>query len=213
MFGLEEFITYVALLPPFALPCFILISAALEYVIPPYWGDTLVLLGFFLCGQGTASVPAIFGAALIGSTLGAMVAFLLGQKYGLGFLRRVSRRRGKGHGRRMQQMLERFGERALIANRFLPVIRGFSLYAAGMLRLRFWRVLFYCSLSNLAWVALLMSVGFLGSGTFEQLQSNFQHASRLAAFAIIPLLVIAAWSTWSRARRSRVTTDVQPVES
>ncbi len=207
MFGLEELLTTVAQLPPLALPAFILISAALEYVIPPYWGDSLILLAFFLCGQGSASPTSIFGAALLGGILGAMIAFMLGRRYGLSFLRRVSRRRGRGHGQRMQKMLERFGERALAVNRFLPVVRAFSLYAAGMLHLRFWRVLFYSTLSNLGWILLLMSVGLLGSGTVEQLQSNFQFASRLAAALTVPLLAAAAFAAWHRLRRAPITAD------
>ncbi|MBZ0114038.1 MAG: DedA family protein [Thermoanaerobaculia bacterium] len=207
MTGLEDLITTVALLPPIALPTFILVSAVLEYVVPPFWGDTLILLSFFLCGQGMASAPVIFGAALIGSILGAMTAFLLGKRYGLSILRRVTKRRGGGHGQKMQRMLERFGERALTANRFLPVVRGFSLYAAGMLRLRFWRVLFYSTLSNLGWVALLMTIGLLGAGTFEQLQSNFQHVSRLVAATLVPLLAALAISAWHRVRRVRVNSS------
>ncbi len=194
-------------LPPLALALFVFGSALLEYVFPPYWGDTFVLLGFFLAGQGAAPPAAIFGAAVAGSVAGSIVAYRLGERYGLAVMRRVSPRR-QGSRKRVLELFQRFGERLLLVNRFLPVVRGVLLYGAGALELRFRPVLFYCTLSNLAFIGLLMWAGLWTAGSWAEIQAGFERSNRL--LGVVALAAVAVWlgvSLWRRgigSRRRRV---------
>ena len=81
MSWLDDPVAAATALPALALPLFVFGSALLEYLFPPYWGDTFVLLGFFLAGQGVAPPTVIFVAALAGSTLGSLATYQLGQRY------------------------------------------------------------------------------------------------------------------------------------
>ena len=191
-------------LPPLVLPLFVFGSAFLEYVFPPYWGDTFVLLGFFLAGQGAISPAVVFTAAMLGSILGSIAAYQLGRKYGLRIVRRFMLRRKPAHSRqRIGSLFQRFGEKLLIANRFLPVVRGILLYGAGALELRFRPVIFFCTLSNLAFVGLLMALGLWTAESWPEIQAGFRHSNQLIG-AIAAALVIL-WGihlTW-RLRQSR----------
>ncbi len=190
MSWLDDPVTAALALPAFVLPLFILVSAMLEYVFPPYWGDSFMLLGFFLAGQGAASPLLILAAALAGSTLGAAIAYVLGRRFGMAAVRRaIFRQRRSRFG--IRKFLLRFGEKVLVANRFLPVIRGLMLYGAGAMRLRFAPTMVYSALSNLAWVVTLMGVGLLTAGSWEQIQVSFRQYNRL--IGIVAAVAVAGW--------------------
>lgn len=203
MTWLDDPVAAALTLPPLALTLFVFFSALLEYIFPPYWGDTFVLLGFFLAGQGAAAPMTIFVAALCGSVAGSIAAYQLGRRYGLTVLRRISPRRQQLHSRRrIGRLFERFGERLLLFNRFLPVIRGVLLYGAGAMELRFRPVVFYCTVSNLAFIGLLMWAGLWTAGSWPQIEAVFQRSYRL--IGVVSLVAVVVWLAvllWRRRSR------------
>ena len=202
MNGLEQIQTLLVQLPAGALLAFFLVSAALEYVVPPYWGDLVLLLAFFWAVQGHGSAPLVFAACVAGSTVGAAAAYGLGRRFGLSLARRilgfglVSRRRAVG--RRADSLLRRYGPPVLASNRFLPVVRGVMLYGAGALRLPFGSCMAFTLASNVAWAVLLWAVAHLSRGvTWTELVDTFRHSSRLGAVAALLLattvVLLAIW--------------------
>ncbi len=191
MSWLEDPVAAAMLLPPFLVPLLVFASALLEYIFPPWWGDTLILLGFFLAAQGGASPLWIFAAAVSGSMLGSMAAYELGRRYGMSIVKRIVRqRRRSASWERTRELFRRFGERVLVLNRFLPFVRGVMLYGAGALRLRFWPTFVYCGVSNLAFVTLLMWLGFVTSGSWELLVEAAGDASRWLGFGALAIIIL-----------------------
>jgi membrane protein DedA with SNARE-associated domain len=183
--------------------CVLFAAGMFEYLFPPVPGDTTMLLGFFLVGRGDLPLWLAFSATLAGSTLGAFLAYRIGLRFGKGyfFLRR-SRRTS-----RMREILERWfdrhGPRVVVVNRFLPGVRAFFLFLAGMRRLPHGQVLFYCTISN---VALLGLLAFLGT----QLGENWGYVrqSFRTVFLGIGILLLGGVFTWLvlviRQRRERL---------
>lgn len=203
----------LAALPIFALPLIVLISAALEYIVPPYWGDSAILLGFFLAGQNVSSPSLIFAAALVGSCLGSWAAYRLGQRFGSAVSRWLTWRRQPKAWAMLEKRFERFGEGVLIVNRFVPVLRGFFLYGAGAAGLRFKRSMFYAFLSNLGWTLLLMSAGLITGSSWPQLTARFEQYSRVTALVAVGLLVgWLGFALW-RARARVLASDALAVDS
>ena len=191
MSWLDDPIAAAVALPPLALALFVFFSALLEYLFPPYWGDTFVLLGFFLAGQGAVAPAAVFAAAAAGSFLGSIAAYHLGRRYGLVLAQRLAVRRRRPSRRRVRALFQRFGEKLLLVNRFLPVVRGIMLYAAGALRLRPRPVIFYSTLSNLAFIGLLMWAGLWTADSWPEIRNTFGRSNRWLAAA-----ALAATGTW-----------------
>jgi len=198
---LDDPIALLTALPPLVLPLFVLGSAALEYVVPPFWGDLFVLLGFVLAGQGASSLWLVFLAAFVGSLCGAAIAFFLGRRYGMALARRMALGPRDGSRRRVRRLLERFGERVLVANRFVPVVRGLMLYGAGAFRLRPESALFYTALSNVAWLTLLMGTGVATAGSWDEIAATFRRTSALSGGVVAALVVAWAGVTLWRMRR------------
>lgn len=151
-------------------------AAALEYVFPPFWGDTFMLAGCVLAGADHVSVPAVFAAAVTGSTVGAAAAYWLGHRFGRASFALA--------GRRAQRLLDKaeatcqaHGLRVVAFNRFLPGLRAFLVPLAGLGNLPFSRVLLWSAVSNLLWCSLLLGVGLaIGPKVrdFGSLQGSFR---------------------------------------
>jgi membrane protein DedA with SNARE-associated domain len=133
-------------------------SAMIEYLIPPFPGDTVTLFAAVLItGQGW-SFFAVFGSVMAGSVAGSMAAYYLG-----GWLRRRRAREPAPEQAKMVVRLvakfQRHGPAYLVLNRFLPGVRSLFFVAAGMAAMRPAAVLFYSALSAALWNLGLIAVG------------------------------------------------------
>lgn len=162
-------------------------SSAIEYVFPPFPGDTVTLFGAILVTAYRWSFFWVMALTTLGSLLGAMIDYHLGA---------WTRRRAKGetpqgkvtadHLARISRGFERHGELYIVLNRFLPGIRAFFFYAAGYAGMRLGRVLFFAALSALAWNLILVGVGSALGANLDEL------AHLVAEYTLIVWGVLAA---------------------
>jgi membrane protein DedA with SNARE-associated domain len=176
----------------------VFLLAWLEYVFPPVPGDSTMLFGFFLAGSGALSFPAVVLAALSGSVLGALTAYRLGARLGRTyfFLKSAWARDELA---KVERWFGRFGPRLLAVNRFLPGVRGFFLYAAGIGRMEARGVVIYSSLSNALWVAVLAWGGTGLGSSWEEVRLVF----RRYVWGIAVFLGLYLGVSIARSRRRR----------
>jgi membrane protein DedA with SNARE-associated domain len=134
------------------------VSAMVEYVFPPFPGDTITLLGAVLITGYGWSLWAISAVVLAGSVLGFLADFWLGQRL-QARPRRPERAERWSVLDRLVARFERHGALLLLLNRFVPGIRALFFVAAGMAGMRRRDVLLLGSLSVLLWNALLIALG------------------------------------------------------
>ncbi len=189
-------------MPPAALTLLVFVSAWLEYVFPPYFGDSMMLFGFFLAGQGVVSPASVFVAAIAGSLLGSVVAFLVGERYGTQVF--ASLARGRWSKRfdleRLRTMLADNGEAILVINRFVPFLRNFMIYGAGAFRLRMVPSLLANAISVTAFVSMLMALGMMAAGSWEELRVTFSQLYGALGSAMAVVLVLWLAVTWRQPR-------------
>ena len=169
-------------------------AAAIEYLFPPFWGDTIMLAGCFLAGLDRVAAWQVFAAALAGSVVGALAAFELGRRFGDSSLRLMSRSsRATRLLERAKDWQEAHGGRILAVNRFLPGVRAFFLPLAGASGMRLRTVAVWSTVSNLAYCSLLLGVGLsLGAGGVDigEMEGRFSSLSLLAAAGAVALVLI-----------------------
>lgn len=169
-------------------------AALLEYVFPPFWGDTIMLVGCFLAGIGRAEGWQVFAGMLVGSLVGALAAYGLGRRFGATSLKLMSRsKRAKSFAERAERWQAAHGVRILAVNRFLPGLRGFFLPMAGISRMPVRTVFVWSTVSNLAYCSLLLGIGLAvgaGSADISEMQGQFRSASTVAALLAIALVVV-----------------------
>ncbi len=86
MSWLQDPAALVATWPVMALPFLVALAAFLKYVVPPFPGDSLMLLGFFLSAHGGSPQWTIVAGACFGGLFGAALAFYLGRRLGMPIL-------------------------------------------------------------------------------------------------------------------------------
>ena len=198
MAWLDDPVLWMAGIPPLALLFCAFFSAAIEYVFPPFPGDSAILLIFFLGGQGAAPPEQLFAAALFGGFLGAWCTYLLGERYGLRLLHwafqfkiSIFRARPLISRERLAEFFERFDERILVINRFVPVARSFAVYGAGALKLRLRPTLAYCALSHVAFMAMLLWIGLLTASSWDQILVTARQYNQV--LGVLALVALSAW--------------------
>ena len=205
MSWIEDPITLMAGIPPLALILFVFVSAAIEYIFPPYPGDMAVLLGFFLAGQGAAPPSQVYLAAVLGGPIGAWGGYLLGRRYGTDLIRWISRFRLSLFRRpvrvdrdTMARLFQRFDERWLAVNRFIPFVRSAALFAAGAFNLRLRPTLLYSTLSHIAFMALMLWVGLLTAGSWSEIVASARQVN--LRIGMVVLVVLMGWALVVRYR-------------
>ncbi len=184
------------------------VAAALEYIFPPFPGDTVTLFGTFL-----AMTAGYHGWILyISMTLGAVAGGLLAYGFGRWLKEREARWPRFLQGQRVHTAIttlqDRFTKRGavyLVANRFVPAFRAFFFVAAGLARMPILQVVLYSTISAALWNALIFSVGYALGRNWEQLLGMLRQYT-LASVAFVGFLgILFALRWYLRTRSSRAT--------
>lgn len=178
------------------------LACLVEYVFPPFPGDTVALFGIFLAVSAGYSAPSVFVALNVGAMVGGLAAYAFGrlfsdEKTRPGFLRTPTSARAIAT---LEEHYRARGGLYLLANRFVPALRAFFFVAAGIARVPVWQVALYGGLSAIAWNALLFVLGWLAGQSFEALRGWVEgYGLVILAIAVVigAILGVRAW----RARR------------
>ncbi len=182
------------------------LAAALEYVFPPFPGDTVTVFGGLFAIRGGLSPVLVFLAIMAGSLGGALLDYLFGRWVG----RQLEQRReGKWIHRlplvQLREWEQRFARRGalwLVLNRFVPALRGPVFVAAGLSRLPPLKVLIFGGISAFAWNGLLFGAGWAVGGQADRLEALLTTYGRVA-WAVVGLVVLL-WATHAWLHRRRV---------
>jgi len=170
-------------------------AAFLEYVFPPFPGDTVTLFGAFLVTARGWNGPLVFIAVTVGSILGVFINFIVGVwlfgkasiwRFTPGWRSRLVSKVDRG----VEFFAER-GEWTIVLNRFLPGIRSIFFVAAGMARMRLGWVLFFATLSAGAWNVLIFAAGAAVGENWDELRGMLTQYTQ--AIWLVLLALALAW--------------------
>lgn len=186
-------------------PAILFFGSLIEYLFPPFPGDTVVVIGSWYAVHGRLSWPLTFAAVILGAVVGAFVDYQVGAFLGRG-LDRSAERRGPltaERVRRVEEGYRRWGALLLVANRFLPGIRAFVFLAAGAARIPLAKVLLYGGLSAALWDGILLATGAFLVRSLPELGSLIARYTTAAWIAMAAVAVLlAARAAWRR-RKAR----------
>ena len=182
------------------------------------FAETGLLVGFFFPGDSllfTAGLLAgthfldinifvllggVFLAAVIGNTVGYFVGQTLGPRL---FNKEDSLLFKKKYLDMTRSFYERYGRLAIIAGRFLPIIRTFVPVLAGAIKLDFFRFTIYNIVGALAWTASFILLGyFLGASFPGPITKNLDY---IVIFLII-ITIIPVIRTYNKERKRHLKT-------
>lgn len=135
---------------------------ALEIVALPIPGETLMLLAGVLLYKGELSIFPTLIAGYAGSICGINVSYLLGRTMGHSLVKKYGGRIGLSE-QKMQKAHDwfaRFGKWTLIIGYFIPGVRHFTGFCAGMSSLEFKDFALFAYSGAIIWVTLFLSIGY-----------------------------------------------------
>jgi membrane-associated protein len=183
---------------------FLIIFAETGLIVTPFLpGDSLLFAAGAFCAKPETGLNVhlmallLFVAAVIGDTLN----YWVGSKFGPAvFKREDSIFLRRKHLDRAHAFFEKYGGRAIILARFVPIVRTFVPFVAGVGKMTYSRFLAFNVIGAFVWIYFFTYAGFL-FGNQPFVQKNF----KLVILAIIILSVLPiVWELWRGWREKRV---------
>jgi len=184
------------------LALFAVIFAETGLVVTPFLpGDSLLFAVGALCAVPESGLSLglmmllLFVAAVLGDAVNYAVGRRLGPKV---FTGESSWLLNKKHLARTQEFYERYGGKTIIIARFIPIVRTFAPFVAGIGQMSYRRFVSFNVIGAVLWVGLLIPLGY-AFGNLPVIKKNFS----LVIFAIIGLSILPAVIEILREWRSR----------
>lgn len=168
-------------------------------VITPFLpGDSLLFASGAAAGAGLMDYPGIMATLLAAGILGDACNYAIGRRVGPAIFSRETRFIRMEHLERARLFYERHGGKAIVLARFIPIVRTFAPFVAGIAHMRPQTFFLYNVLGCILWVMGLVSAGFF-LGSLPWVRANFS----LVVYGIIILSVLPVAFEWLAARRRK----------
>jgi membrane-associated protein len=173
---------------------FLIVFVETGVVVMPFLpGDSLLFVVGTLCGVGLMSLPLAMGLLILAAVMGDQTNYLIGRHVGP----RVwawehSRFFNKRAFEQAHAFYERWGGITIILARFMPFIRTFAPFVAGVAEMNRARFSTYNVVGALIWVISLTLAGYL----FGNLPLVQQHLSKIIWALILVPGLIAIFGAW-----------------
>jgi len=178
---------------------FAIVFAETGLVVTPFLpGDSLLFaVGALSATEGSPIDPWLVSALLIvAAILGDAVNYAIGARVGPKVFTRGSRFFKQEHLARTQRFYERHGGKTIILARFVPIVRTFAPFVAGIGQMSYARFAMFNVVGAVVWVVLFVALGH-AFGNLPVVKRNFQYV----ILAIIVVSVLPIVFEWWRARR------------
>ncbi len=165
-------------------------------------GDSLLFTTGTFSAQGALDVTWIFIllsiAAILGDTLNYWIGCYMGPKV---FYKERSLFLNKKHLEKTHHFFEKHGGKTIILARFMPIIRTFAPFVAGIGSMTYWRFLAYNIVGGIVWVALFVFGGYY-FGNLSIVKHNFP----LVIMAIIVISIMPGVAAYLRNKYAKPAT-------
>jgi membrane-associated protein len=180
----------------YAILCLIIFCETGLVVTPFLPGDSLLFAVGTIAARGTLDPETVCLLLALAAITGDNVNYTAGYWIGpVVFSREDSWLLNKQHLVRTHRFYEKYGAKAIIFARYVPIVRTFAPFVAGIGRMRYLRFLTYSIAGGATWIVLLVSAGYF-FGNIPIVKNNFS----IVILAIIAISVMPAVIEFWRSR-------------
>lgn len=165
---------------------FLIIFVETGVVIMPFLpGDSLIFAGAALSANGSLNIFILFFVVFFAAVIGDTVNYHIGKAFGNKLLNWNNRFIKKEYIEKTSHFFERHGGKSIIIARFVPIIRTFAPFVAGIGKMHYFKFLSYNVVGAGLWVLLFCIAGFF-FGNIPFVKDNFSVV--IIAIILISLL-------------------------
>jgi membrane-associated protein len=184
---------------------FLVIFAETGFVVTPFLpGDSLLFAVGAIAANGVLRIEWIVVVLLAAAILGDSVNYAIGHFIGPRVFTDKVRFLKKEHLEKTQAFYEKHGGKTIILARFIPIIRTFAPFVAGIGAMSYPRFILFNVVGAMLWVPLFSLAGYF-FGNLPFVQENFEYV----ILVIIGLSVLPAVWEYFKERRAGKANQVE----
>jgi len=177
---------------------FLIIFAETGLVVAPFLpGDSLLFVIGALCGMGSLQLEVAIPTLVLAAFMGDNTNYWIGRLLGLRLLERAGSRLIKHeHLEKTHAFYEKHGGKTVIFARFLPIIRTFAPFVAGIGTMNYRHYVMFSIAGGVAWIGSLIVAGYF-FGNIPVIKNNLT----LMILVIVFISFVPAMIQFIRHRR------------
>lgn len=163
---LQQIVDWILTLSPLSIYIIFFLVAYLENVIPPVPGDLLIVFGGYLAAEQIIDFTFTLVITTTSSVFGFMTMYAIGAYFG----DKIEEQRKQfwlmrfidiKYFDKAKRWMSRWGQRVVVANRFLAGTRSVISLTAGMTKTKIYSTILNSAISSLIWNGILLWMGWL----------------------------------------------------
>ncbi|CUU01927.1 membrane protein DedA, SNARE-associated domain [Candidatus Thermokryptus mobilis] len=164
--------------------------AYIENIFPPSPSDVVIVFCASLSGLGKTDFTLTLISAVVGSTLGFMTMYFIGDKFGDEIIEK-----GKikfinpANVKKVEKLFSKFGYFLIIINRFLAGTRAFVAFFAGLGEFDPKKSILLSLISALIWYSILVTAGKMLGENWEIIANIISSYSKIITITLTLLLI------------------------
>lgn len=172
---------------------FIVIFIETGLILMPFLpGDSLLFTAGLFAHLGYLNIWYLVGLLFVAAVLGDNINYWVGRKIGLNFLK--VKYKGKNLVKqeyldKTHEFFEKYGPKAIIMARFVPIVRTFSPFAAGIAEMNYRKFLSFDLLGGVIWIGSLSFAGYFLGG-IEWIRKHIELVALGIIFvSVLPVII------------------------
>ncbi len=178
---------------------FFIVFAETGFVVAPFLpGDSLLFAAGAFAAIGSLNVWVLFIILALAAIFGDFLNYSIGLRIGSGTFKKYPKIFRKEYLDRTHNFYERYGAKTIVMARFVPIVRTFAPFVAGVGSMEYWKFLLYNIIGGILWVSLFIFGGYF-FGNVPIIRNNFSIAIILIiVLSIIPFIIELLKHYWKK---------------
>ena len=166
-------------------------------VVTPFLpGDSLLFAAGALAASGSFNIILLWVLMVVAAFLGDTANYWIGHYIGPKAFTSKSKLLKKEHLDKAMAFYEKHGGKAIVLARFVPIVRTFAPFVAGVSKMNYGRFVMFNAIGGVAWVTLFLGAGYF-FGTIPFVQHNFHYVM----VAIVLISVVPMGLEWVKSKK------------
>lgn len=177
---------------------FAIIFAETGFVVLPFLpGDSLLFAAGAIAALGSLNVGLVIAVLILAAILGDTVNYWIGHFFGQKI---VDNPRitiiNQEHIDKTEQFYKKYGGKTIILARFVPIVRTFAPFVAGVGKMDYGKFISYNIIGGAAWIALFTSAGYF-FGNIPFVKENFHYVIiAIILLSVVPMIYEYIQNKW-----------------